>query len=633
MRGDLTPGHDGMSRTFTRRTTLILGLQAAIVGALGWRMHDLGVRKSTVYAALAEENRISIRLIPPTRGVIHDRRGVVLARNETLYKVDIVRERTIDFEAVLSRLSSLIPIDPEDLDRTREEVAKHRAFIPVTVATRLTWDEISRVAANAPALPGIIPGIGWERRYPLGESVAHVVGYVGPVSDYDLERIDDKDPLLLIPRYQIGKTGVENKLEKTLRGTAGIRRIEVNSVGRIVRELDRTRSRAGTDLQLTLDGRFQAICLDLLEGLSASAVVMDTRTGDILAMASAPSFDPEKFVTGISVADWKALNENDLRPLLNKPVSGTYPPGSTFKMIVALAALEAGVIAPGDRVRCSGFTEVSGRRFFCWQEHGHGPVTMQTAIQRSCDVYFYEIAKRTGIARINTMARRFGLGTRHDLPLRAVHAGLVPTQEWKRDNRARGWVVGDTLNVGIGQGFLLASPMQLAVMAARIASGKAVQPNLVFAQADRFRRAVEFPALDIDPSHLELVRDGMFDVVNHPRGTAYGSRVSRKSRQFAGKTGTSQVRAITSEERETGVISNEELPRHHRDHALFVAYAPFSSPAIAVSIVAEHAGSGSRIAAPIARDILLAAFDLGLTDDGPRDLQHSPSNRDLSGLG
>ena len=411
MRGDLTPGHDGMSRTFSRRATLILGLQAAVVGILGWRMHDLGVRKSTVYAALAEENRISIRLIPPTRGVIHDRRGVVLARNETLYKVDIVRERTIDFEAVLGRLSSLIRIDPEDLDRTREEVAKHRAFIPVTVATRLTWDEISRVAANAPALPGIIPGIGWERRYPLGESAAHVVGYVGPVSDYDLERIEDKDPLLLIPRYQIGKTGVENKLEKKLRGTAGIQRIEVNSVGRIVRELDRTRSRAGADLHLTLDGRFQEICQDLLEGLSASAVVMDTRTGDILAMASSPSFDPEKFVSGISVADWKVLNENDLRPLLNKPVSGTYPPGSTFKMIVALAALEAGVIAPDDRVRCGGFHGSLGPAVFLpGKKTGHGPVTMQTAIQRSCDVYFYEIAKRTGIARINAMARRFGLG-------------------------------------------------------------------------------------------------------------------------------------------------------------------------------------------------------------------------------
>ena len=633
MRDDLTQGRERTSRTFTRRTTLILGIQAAVVGILGWRLHDLGVRKSRVYAALAEENRISIRLIPPTRGLIHDRRGMVLARNETLYKIDIVRERTVDFEAVLDRLSALIHIDPADLERTREEVAKHRAFIPVTVATRLTWDEISRVAANAPALPGVIPGVGSERRYPLGESTAHVVGYVGPVSDYDLERIDDKDPLLLIPRYQIGKTGVENKLEKKLRGSAGVQRIEVNSVGRIVRELDRTGSRAGVDQQLTLDGRLQAISQDLLEGQSASAVVMDARTGDILAIVSSPSFDPEKFVSGISVTDWKALNENDLRPLLNKPVSGTYPPGSTFKMIVALAALEAGVIAPDDRVRCSGFTEVSGRRFFCWQQQGHGPVTMRTAIQRSCDVYFYEIAKRTGIARISAMARRFGLGTRHDLPLRAVQAGLVPTQEWKRENRARAWVVGDTLNVGIGQGFLLASPLQLAVMAARMASGKAVRPNLVVSHADRSRRIAEFPALAIDPSHFELVRNGMYDVVNHHRGTAYRSRVSRKTRQFAGKTGTSQVRAITSEERETGVISNEELPRHHRDHALFVAYAPFSSPAIAVSVVAEHAGSGSRIAAPIARDILLATFDLGLTDDGPSDRQRLPSNRDLSGLG
>lgn len=626
------PVLSGSPNRLTRRAAIVVGVQAAVVGLLGWRMHDLGVRKSSAYAAMAEENRISLRLIPPARGLIFDRQGQVLARNRTQYKVDIIREQTIDFEAVLSRLATLIPIGESDLERIREDVARHRAFIPVTVANRLSWAEVSTVAANSPVLPGVVPGVGHERMYPFGTSTAHVVGYVGPVSDYDLKRIDDRDPLLKIPRYQIGKTGVENKLERTLRGSAGIRRIEVNSVGRVVRELDRVASASGQDLQLTLDNRLQRATLDRLGDLSASAVALDVRSGAVLAMASSPSFDPNSFVTGISVDDWEQLIEDERRPLLNKPVSGAYPPGSTFKMIVALAALESGVIGADERIACSGHVEVSNRKFYCWRTEGHGNVNLRQGLRSSCDVFFYEAARRVGIDGITAMARRFGLGQRHELPLQAIHAGLIPTRRWKRINRSQSWLIGDTLNVGIGQGFMLASPLQLAVMAARIATDRNLSPYLIRAVGSRALQPPATEPLGINLEHLNLVRRGMHDAVNHARGTAYAVRNRRKERRFAGKTGTSQVRLITAKEREVGVLKNEDLPWRQRDHALFVGYAPYEDPAVAIAVVAEHAGSGSAIAAPIFRDILRAAFDLGLTDGSEPDAAPSRSSGSATGL-
>ena len=600
------------SRMLSRRAAVLLGAKALVLGALGWRMHDLGIRKSSDYAALAEENRISIRLIPPARGLIYDRTGAALALNEVKYKVDIVREQVGDLDTVFEHLAALIPIDDADIERARDEMARRRAFVPITVASGLSWSEIARVAANSPVLPGVIPGVGWQRSYPQGAAAAHVVGYVGPVSEYDLNRIDDKDPLLLIPRYQIGKNGVENKLEGKLRGGAGIRRMEVNSVGQEVRELSRTSSEAGKTLQLTIDAGLQHRCLELLGAHSGSAVVLDAWSGDVLALVSAPSFEPEKFVTGISVDDWEQVNENPLRPLLNKAVTGTYPPGSTFKLVVALAALEAGLISQDEEIRCRGQLEVPDRVFHCWKPGGHGHVNLRTSISQSCDVFYYEVARRVGIDRISDMARRLGLGVRHDLPLPAVQGGLMPTRDWKQQNRNSAWLVGDTLNAGIGQGYVLASPLQLAVMTARLASGRAIVPNLVNFPKDIARSAAATTPLEIDQQHLELVRLGMKDVVNHRRGTAYASRIREESRQLAGKTGTSQVRLITKSEREEGVTKNEDRPWEHRDHALFVAYSPLDEPRYAVAVVVEHGGSGSAVAAPVARGILETAFDLGM---------------------
>ena len=570
------------------------------------------VEQADQFRLLADENRINIRLIPPARGLIYDRNGTLLADNEQNYRIVIVREDAGDVDAVIERLARLVALEPEELERARKELKRRSPFVPVTIADRLSWADVAEVAVNAPALPGVTPEVGLSRHYPMDRDFAHIVGYVGPVSDYDLDRLEDPDPVLQIPKFQIGKVGIEAKLELGLRGRAGTRRIEVNALGRVMRELDRREGQAGDNIQLTVDAALQNFVQARLGQESASAVVLDTETGDILAIGSAPSFDPNKFVRGISVPDYAALTDNQFRPLANKSVQGTYPPGSTFKMVTALAALEAGVITTEEKIFCNGFKTVGERRFHCWRRGGHGNVALHEGLYQSCDVYFYEIAERVGIENITRMANRLGLGLHYDLPMSAVADGLTPTKAWKQERRGADWVIGDTLNSGIGQGFVLASPLQLAVMAARIASGREIVPRLVKSTNSIDLPVSEAAELGLNENHLRTVRRGMYSVSNYRRGTAYRSRISTEEMQMAGKTGTSQVRNITTAERARGVSRNEDLPWDRRDHALFVAFAPHDAPRFACSVVVEHGGGGSTAAAPIARDILLQAQYGGL---------------------
>ena len=593
-------------RIISRRGLVLGGLQAAFVGALGARMVTLQVEEAEQFQLLAEENRVNLRLLPPARGQIFDRNGTLIASNTSNYSVVIVKEDAGDVEETLARLQTLITIDPSDLERARRELDRRSHFVPVTITDRLSWEELSRVAVNAPALPGITPEVGLSRHYPRGQDFAHVVGYVGPVSDYDLSKIENPDPLLQIPRFQIGKTGVESKLEAELRGSAGAKRIEVNAAGRVMREVGRKPPVSGGDLQLTVDADLQRFAIHRMGEDSASAVVIDVRNGDVLCAASAPSFDPNLFVRGISGSDYKMLTEDDHRPLATKTVQGAYPPGSTFKMMVALAALEAGV-SPNGTEYCPGYLQLGNRRFHCWKRGGHGSVALRESLEQSCDVYYYELAQKVGIDAIAAMARRFGHGQEFDLPLSAVRSGIMPDKEWKRQSYDQPWHVGDSLNASIGQGYVLSTPMQLAVMSARLASGRAVQPRIVRAREGTPLPEPEFPSLGIPEAHLNFVRDGMDAVVNGRRGTAGRSKVTGEYR-MAGKTGTSQVRNITAEERARGVTSNEQLPWNRRDHALFVAYAPIEDPRYAVSVVVEHGGGGSAVAAPIARDVLLWAL-------------------------
>ncbi|GGO61635.1 peptidoglycan glycosyltransferase [Roseovarius pacificus] len=595
-------------RRITRRAMILGGAQAAFVGVLGLRMRFMQVDQADQFRLLAEENRIKIRLIPPARGRIFDRNGAVVAENVPSYRITMVREEVGDIDEVISRLARLVELDPDELERARRDLEELRGDTPVTVADRVSWGDISRVAVNTPALPGITPEVGLSRRYPQGTDYAHVIGYVGPVSDRDLEQIDAPDQLLLIPRFQIGKIGLEAQRENLLRGKAGNKRVEVNASGRIMRELDRQEGQAGSDLQITIDNALQSYTHARLAEESAAAVVIDCETGDLLACTSSPSYDPNLFVRGISVTEYKALLDNKYRPLPNKAVQGIYPPGSTFKMVTALAALEDGQIDPAETVYCPGHLEVSGRRFHCWKRAGHGNVDLHRSLRESCDIYYYELALRTGIEKISAMARRLGLGVQHDLPMTSVAAGLAPTKDWKLINKGNDWVIGDSVNAAIGQGFVLSSPLQLAVMTARLATNRQVAPRLI-----KSIDGVEQPTghgedLGLNENILREVRKAMFAVSNNRRGTAYSSRIIEDAFRMAGKTGTSQVRNITAAERARGVTRNSDLPWERRDHALFVNFAPFDAPKVAVAVVVEHGGGGSTAAAPIARDITLQAL-------------------------
>lgn len=590
--------------TLTRRGLMLGGAQAAIIAVLGLRMRKMQLEQADEYRLLADGNSVKIRLIPPARGLIHDRNGVLLAGNEQNYRVTITREDAGDVQKVLDDLRRLIPMTDADAEDLLADIKRRPPSAPVTVADRLSWEEFSRVAVNAPALPGVTPEVGLSRAYPRGPDFAHILGYVGPVSDYDLSQIANPDPLLRIPKFQLGKLGVEAKMEDDLRGRAGQRRVEVNSAGREMRELGRQEGEPGSNLQLTIDYRLQNYALARLGDESAAAVVLDVQTGDIMAISSAPSFDPNLFVRGISSANYKILTEDDHRPLADKSVQGLYPPGSTFKMVTALAALEAGVIGPEETVYCPGHIEMGGRRFHCWKRSGHGRVNVIQSLEQSCDVFYYEVAQKVGIDKIAEMAHRLGVGVRHDLPMSAVAEGVAPTKAWKQERYGKDWRIGDTINASIGQGYVLASPLHLAVMAARIASGRAVVPRLIRSRDGVETPIAEAPPLDISPGMLDQVRRGMNAVMNGSHGTARGSRIVASEWKMAGKTGTSQVRSA--------VVNNKDVPWEQRDHALFVAYAPYDNPRYAISLIVEHGGGGSAAAAPIARDILLFALADGL---------------------
>ena len=599
------------ARKISRRGLLLGTLQGVFVGTLAFRMRYLQVDQADQFQLLADENSIKIRLLPPARGLIYDRKGVLIAGNEQNYRITVTREDAGDVNDVMARLSQLIPLPADEIEKSLQEIEKRSPTLPITVADRLSWEEFSRVAVNAPALPGVITEVGLSRFYPRRADFALALGYVGPVSDYDLSKLQDPDPLLQIPKFQIGKLGVEAKLEDQLRGRAGTRRIEVNSTGRVMREIDRREGDPGSNVRLTLDARLQNYAMARLGVESAAAVVLDLTQGDILAVASAPSFDPNLFVRGISSKDYQTLTDNDRRPLADKTVQGAYPPGSTFKVVTLLAALEAGVIAPDETVYCRGYTELGNRKFHCWKRAGHGHVGVEQSLEQSCDVFYYEMAQRVGIEKISEMARMLGIGVKHELPLSAISEGLAPTKDWKAARYGKEWLVGDTLNSGIGQGFVLASPLQLAVMTGRIATGRRIEPRLVRAINDIDLPFSEAPPLGAQESHLRAVRGGMFAVTNSKHGTAYASRIVDDATRMAGKTGTSQVRNISTAERASGVVKNEQLPWERRDHALFVCFAPFEAPRIAVSVIVEHGGGGSTVAAPIARDILLQALHEG----------------------
>lgn len=613
--------HQEVSRqkVFGRRAAVLGGFKLMLVGALCSRLYQLQVVENQIYGDLAESNRINIQLVPPPRGKITDRFGRLLARNRKNYRVLLTTEN-IDLKSTLDALSLIVPLTQRDRRRILRAAKRRRGFVPIEVKDDLTWEQVSQIEINAIDLPGVRIDAGLTRDFPQADAAAHIVGYVSAVSETD--QATDSDPLLLLPGFRIGKSGVEKWYDRELRGEKGSRQVEVNARGRILQELSHDPGIPGKQLVLTVDMDLQRFCLNqLARHKSASAVVMDIHTGDLLALASWPTFDPNVFSRGITAQEWGALENNELAPLTNKAMTGQFSPGSVFKMVVSMALLEDGH-DPLERVTCTGVvTEGRDGKFHCWKRRGHGAIDMKDAIIQSCDSYFYVMSRKLGIDKIAAMARRLGYGAVTGLDLPNEAAGLVPTKAWKTTALNQPWTVGETLVASIGQGYVLCTPLQSAVMVSRLVNGgRAVVPHIAQGLIDDQnlirRLPTDWPHIGLPDEHQRLIREAMDRVVLDRRGTAYGARILNAGMAMGGKTGTSQVRRITEAERRLGVTKNEDLPWHRRDHALFSGYGPLPDPRYAVSVVVEHGGSGSRIAAPIARDIMIET------------LRRDPSRRD-----
>ncbi len=587
--------------SFSRRAFFLGAGQLAVGGLLIGRMAYLAVAENEHYQLLSESNRVNLMLVPPPRGWIVDRTGEELAGNRPDYRIDIIPGRMADPGRTLRELDRFLRLPPDELRRVREEIAASNGLQPVQVAAQLPQEQFLAISVRQADWTGVVPSQVLSRYYHDGAAVGHLLGYVGIANAEEYE--ESKDPLLITPGYKIGKQGLEKFFEPQLRGKPGAKRTEVTARGKVVRDLATRPAQAGDTIRLTIDKGLQDYAARRVGPDSAAVTVLDTLTGDILAMASMPSFDPNSFSDGISHDEWNMLSQDDHLPLLNKSLQGLYPPGSTVKPAAALAILESGIGA-GDRVVCNGRVYMAGRFFHCWRRGGHGAVDMRRAIAQSCDVYFWTMAARIGMDKLAATFRMLGLGEEFSLPSPHQRYGTVPDPAWLQRRYDREWGLSDTLNATIGQGYMLANPLQLATMSARLASGLALHPHLMMT------RDTPRPApLPIQPEHLEVVREGMWGVVNGA-GTAGRSRLPVPGVQLAGKTGTAQVVNITKADRARGgKFGGQGVAWKYRDHALFVAFAPSDNPRYAASVIVEHGISGSGAAAPIASDTLLYLFD------------------------
>lgn len=582
----------------TRRMFLIGAGQIAVAGLYFGRLWQLQVARHSSYELKAEENRISLQPLPAHRGVIYDRFGVPLALNQPTYQITLTREEAEDVQESLRRVAQLLNLPLNEVQRIQAEIKKVKRFVPVVVKSNIAWEEMARVEVLTPELSGVHTESIDRRLYPLGAATGHVLGYVGPPNEEELKTLTAAESAA--HSLTIGKVGIEKTFDTPMRGQTGAIELEVNARGRAVRELSRREPVAGQDLRTTLDAELQQYLQERLSTeRSAAALVMDAFTGAVYALGSYPSFDPNHFVDGIDKATWQSLMQDVAKPMLNKVYGGSYPPGSTYKLMTAIAALQAGVADPHSTVFCPGYMTLGNHQFHCWKKGGHGTVDLTRAIGQSCDVYFYEMGRRMGSDKMAETSLMFGLGQVTGIGLAGEKPGLIPHKEWLRKTYHRSWQGGDTLVTAIGQGSVLATPLQLAMMTARICNGGlAVTPYLVGQPRTPAR-------LPIDSAHLAAVMAGMVACAA-PGGTAASVQIPDPNMHMAGKTGTSQVRQITLAERERG-FDVFQLPWEQRHHALFVGYAPIQSPQYVVSVIIEHGGAGGAVAGPIGRDLLLRA--------------------------
>ncbi|WP_114519902.1 penicillin-binding protein 2 [Altererythrobacter sp. ZODW24] len=581
-----------LQHSFDRRTMIIGAVQGGVGVLLAGRMAYIAVAENEKYEMEAESNRVNLSLIAPRRGWILDRNGSPLASNRADFRVDLIPDRLNDPVKTIDQLGTLLALGPAAVQDLKDKIGDARGFQPIEVASGLKYDQFAAVSVRLPEMPGVVPQRGFSRFYPTGPAVGHLIGYVGPASKEEFDA--NPSPLLVTPGFKIGKDGIEKKYEENLQGEPGARRVEVTASGRIVRDLETRDDVQGDPVKLTIDGPLQDYAARRLGLESGSVVVMDCKTGDLLCMASMPSFDPNSFSDGIGRLEYKMLRDDDRVPLRNKVLKGLYPPGSTVKPTVSMAFLKEG-LDPEETVFCGGGLRVGNRVFRCWKRGGHGTVNMAKGIYQSCDVYFYHFAQRLGMDPIAAACRDYGMGQQFDLPVLSQFYGTVPDPAWKLKKYNRNWAAFDTVNATIGQGYMLANPLQLAVMATRLATSKHVEPRLLFD-----KKVPEFKSMGISDEYTAYIRKAMSDVVNGP-GTAGRGRLPLQNVQMAGKTGTAQVVGLNISDGRSG-------PWKYRDHGLFVFFAPFDNPRYAGAVVIEH-GGGSGSAYPIARDVMTFMFD------------------------
>jgi len=627
--------------TINRRMFIIGAAKIIVFTGIIARLFSLQITENKKYLTLSDKNRLREWRLPPVRGEFLDYFGNIIAGNLKVYQLHVVPEQVEDFKNLMLRLKEILKLSIREFDKIIKQKNKQKAWETLIVSDNLTWEQFTKVNYFLHDLTGAKPVLSVSRNYPFEENYTHVLGYVSEASEKDIldnEVIKNSH----VPGLKVGKTGLEKRFENDLIGTNGIQRYEVNAYGKRINQIDHQESIKGKTIRLTIDTEVQKLCNELLKGLAGSISVMDIYTGELIAMHSAPSFDPNLFLFGISQDDWQLIRNNPLKPLVNKTLTGLYSPGSTIKPIVALSALENNIVSKNFKVNCTGKIEMYGQTYHCWKKKGHGIVNLKSAMKQSCDTYFYEVARKLGVDRLQETALKFGLGER---VLNETYSnekkGLVPSTEWKKNNLGKGWVLGETLITGIGQGYIQTTPLQLCLMTAQLANGGyKIYPKITVNEGDaklkdikniikkNYESAKEIKdglseaseqllALIKEKKHeplyrnsenVKLIQSVMFASTNEIRGTSYSSRINDPKYQFAGKTGTSQVKRITKKDRELD-LKTSEIPYNERDHALYIAFGPYKDPRYALSIVIEHGGSGSSTAAPIAKKLFKLIID------------------------
>ena len=624
--------------TINRRMFIIGAAKFIVFAGIIARLFSLQITDNKKYSTLSDKNRLREWKLPPVRGEFLDYFDNVIAGNFKVYQLHVIPEDVEDFKYLMLRLKEILSLNNNEFEEIIKQKNNQKPWETLIVSKNLTWEQFSKINYYLYDLVGAKPVMSVSRNYPFNESYTHVLGYVSEASEKDIlsnENVKDNH----VPGLKVGKTGLEKSFEDQLLGTNGIQRYEVNAYGKRINQLDHIEGFKGETIKLTLDTEIQKQCGELLKDVAGSINIMDIYTGDIIAMQSSPSFDPNLFLFGINQDDWQLIRNNPLKPLVNKSLSGLYSPGSTFKPMVALSALENRIITKDFKVNCTGKIEMYGQTYHCWKEKGHGVVSLKEAMKQSCDTYFYEIARKLGVDRLRETSVKFGLG---DKVLNETFSnekkGLVPNTQWKKNTLGKGWVLGETLITGIGQGYIQTTPLQLCLMTAQLANGGfKIYPKITVEKNDKTAEEIKLlinqnsnnindnflkegkdffnslvknkhKKLFSNSENIKLVREAMFASTNEIRGTSYSSRIEDPKYQFAGKTGTSQVRRITKAARELD-LNTSEIPYNERDHALYIAFGPYKNPRYALSVVIEHGGSGSSTAAPIAKELFKLIID------------------------